>query len=74
MSKKVDQRDQKGKQAIDTLNQAYSAFVDLAHYNAGEEAKRKPLQIRHLLISMDSLRRLPRCRGGGGIGAHWYNG
>ena len=28
----------KGKQAIDTLNQAYSAFVDLAHYNAGEEA------------------------------------
>lgn len=28
----------KRKQAIDTLNQAYSAFVDLAHYNAGQEA------------------------------------
>jgi hypothetical protein len=28
----------KGKQAIETLNQAYAAFVDLAHYNAGEEA------------------------------------
>lgn len=28
----------KSKQATDTLNQAYSAFVDLAHYNAGQEA------------------------------------
>jgi hypothetical protein len=28
----------KSKQAIDTLNQAYSAFVDLAHYNAGQQA------------------------------------
>ena len=28
----------KQKQAIDTLNQAYAAFVDLAQYNAGQEA------------------------------------
>jgi hypothetical protein len=28
----------KGKQATDTLNQAYAAFVDLAHYNAGQQA------------------------------------
>jgi len=28
----------KSKQATDTLNQAYSAFVDLAHYNAGQQA------------------------------------
>jgi len=28
----------KHKQAIDTLNQAYAAFVDLAHYNAGQAA------------------------------------
>jgi hypothetical protein len=28
----------KSKQATDTLNQAYSAFVDLAHYNSGQEA------------------------------------
>jgi hypothetical protein len=27
----------KGKQATDTLNQAYAAFVDLAHYNAGQQ-------------------------------------
>ena len=28
----------KSKLASDTLNQAYSAFVDLAHYNAGQQA------------------------------------
>lgn len=28
----------KQKQAIDTLNQAYAAFVDLAQYNSGQEA------------------------------------
>ena len=28
----------KSKQATDTLNRAYSEFVDLAHYNSGEEA------------------------------------
>lgn len=28
----------KRKQAIDTLNQAYAAFSDLAHYDAGKEA------------------------------------
>ena len=52
----------KQKQAVHTLNQAYAAFVDLAHYNAGKEAT---AALKTSFASIDSFLRAVSVIAGG---------